>query len=84
MLALIQTTAESTPLYKTIAGGLLVYIICPLLVIGAVGIVTWAIKVNRRLTTQDQALALIISQVSPPGQPTLRDMVITLNARNPI
>lgn len=62
-------------LAATIAGDLIVYVICPLLVLGILGFVGWSIRVNRRLNTQDAALGLIVQQVLPEGQPSLRDIV---------
>jgi len=59
----------------TLAGDLIVYVIFPLIVIAIVGAISWARGLNRRLNTQDKALALLVQQVMPEGQPSLRDVV---------
>lgn len=71
------------PAAAVAVGNVLLFVVCPLIVIAVAGMVGWAIMVNKRLSTQDTALALIIQQVSPPGQMTLRDMVIGIGARTP-
>lgn len=70
-------TQATTPLAASIAGDLIVYLVCPLLVLAIAGVVAWSIRINRRLNTQDSALALIVAQVLPQGQPSLRDIVNT-------
>jgi hypothetical protein len=66
---------EATRLATTISGDLVVFVVCPLLVLFIAGCCTYVVKMSARLTTQDRALAVILQQVTPEGQPTLRDLV---------
>lgn len=58
-----------------LAGQIIVYVLFPLIVLGIAGGVGWLVTISRRLTTQDKALALLMSEVSPQGSPGLRELV---------
>lgn len=70
----------------SIAGTIIVYVILPLLVLGIAAMITWTINVSRRLDAyqsktdsslaeQDKALAVLITQVSPPNAKSLREVL---------
>lgn len=66
---------------QTVFGEVLTYVIAPLLVaiLAALifGIFRWARHVEKRLNLQDKALAVLVQQVAPPGQPSLADLLST-------
>lgn len=64
-----------THLATTLAGDAVVFVICPLLVILIVGLVRWGGKISNTLETQDRALAGLLQDVRPAGEPTLRSLV---------
>ena len=65
----------ASPTATTLAGQLIVYVVCPLLVALVIGLVTYLLKMSTKLNDHGTALALILSQVNPPNAPTLRDAV---------
>jgi hypothetical protein len=81
--------ASIAPVSSTIAGTLIVYVMCPLMVIFIVAAVTAYVRwvrgvnarfgdVNERMATQDDALATLVNEVRPPGQPSLKDLMVKL------
>lgn len=67
----------ASQLPATLAGDLIVYFICPLLVISVVGFISAARGLARRMVLVEQGLAILIQEVMPPGQPSLRAIVNT-------
>lgn len=68
------------PVANTLAGDLIVYVIFPLVVVFIIGAISWVRMVTKRLTIQDQSLAMLIAQVMPPNQPSLKDLVNQINS----
>lgn len=66
---------------QTVAGDVIVYVVCPLLVALAIGAVALMFALNRRLNTQDRALAILVHEVSPEGQPSLKTIVQAIDSR---
>jgi len=64
---------------SSVASGL-IYVITALMVTAIGAAVRWTVKVERRLTTQDKALALLVAEVSPLNGTPLRELV-NLQAR---
>lgn len=59
---------------SSVASGL-IYVITALLIALITGVVRWKINIEKRLETQDRALALIVQEVSPPNGIPLRELV---------
>ena len=57
------------------------YVLCPLFLAGAIGTQRWAVGLGKRLDTQDKALGILVREVIPEGQPTLKDIVQGVSER---
>jgi hypothetical protein len=68
-------THAASQLPATLAGDLIVYFICPLLVVAVAGFISAARAMSRRLVLVEQGLAILIQEVMPPGQASLRSIV---------
>lgn len=59
----------------SLAGDIVVYGVFPLLVAAVIAIGTLLMSISRRLSTHDTALALLVSEVTPPNKPNLRELI---------
>lgn len=57
------------------ADAAVIYVLCPLLVALIIATVTWLVHLSKRLSRAETGLALLIREVTPPGEPSLRSMV---------
>jgi hypothetical protein len=70
-----------TRLAASVAGDVLIYVIAPLIVVSIIGMVAWARSIGKTLATQDRALALLVQETLPDGQPSLRSVVNSVSER---
>lgn len=68
--------SAASPVAASIAGDLIVYFVCPLLVAVTLIAGGQVAKLSRRLTAFEQGLALVLREIMPPGErPSLRELI---------
>jgi hypothetical protein len=65
----------ATDQVSTVADAAILGVLCPLTVTLCVGIVTWIVRLSGRLSRAETALALLIREVTPSGEPSLRSLL---------
>lgn len=60
---------------STIAGYVVVYVLPSLIVAAVLGFAAFLGRIGRRLDDQDKALAVLLHEVTPQGQPSLRELL---------
>jgi hypothetical protein len=72
-------TAADAPVASSLSGYVVIYVILPLVVAAITGVWAghrkWARIVNDRLNTQDTALAVMVQEIRPKGEKSLRELV---------
>ena len=70
-----MTGSGAPPIAESLAGYLIVYVIFPVTVLGVITVCTALFVFNRRLNAQDKALAVLLRDVTPPDDLSLRQLI---------
>lgn len=71
----------ATPVATSIAGEAILYVVCPLLVAGIIGIVTFMSRLAHRVTDVEADQRAVMAELNPDGKPSMRDMLGDVRAK---
>lgn len=67
----VPAGATGTPLADIVV----IYVLCPLIVLLISAVVAWTAHLSARLSRLDRQQGVIMAQVNPPGEPSLRALI---------
>lgn len=73
--------SAAPPVATSLAGEAILYVVCPLLVAGIIGIVTFMNRLAHRVSQVEDDQRAVMRELNPDGKPSMRDMLGDVRAK---